>query len=64
MNNKKKIIDWLYSKGNDCSDFQKELRFYMWCKYLKEKLSGVDATNYKLNNKEQSLLERVIGKKI
>lgn len=38
MNNYKKIIDWLYSKGDNCSDSQKALRLYMFLKYSKEKL--------------------------
>ncbi|KKR00134.1 MAG: hypothetical protein UT24_C0016G0023 [Candidatus Woesebacteria bacterium GW2011_GWB1_39_12] len=63
MKSTKKMIDWLY-KSDDCSDFQKGLRFKMWSRYIMRKFNAVDVSNYKLNDKEFSLLEKVTGIKV
>ena len=50
MNNAyQKMVDWLYSKS-EVSDFQKELRLFMFLK----------AGNYKLSSREQEQLDRII----
>ena len=55
-----RIINWLYSKGDNCSDFQKELRVYMWSKHMMEKIKGIKSANdYKLSKRENKLLDRV-----
>lgn len=40
----KKMIDWLYSKGDDCSDFQKKLRLYMFLGWAKDTLNSLKFT--------------------
>ena len=34
----KKVIDWLYAKGDNCSEYQKGLRSYMMLGWAKEEL--------------------------
>jgi len=62
MNSLSKMVDWLYSKGDNVSDFQKCLRFIMFARSIRERVEESNR-NYKLNKKEWSLLETVTGKK-
>ncbi len=41
----KKIINWLYSKGDNCSDFQKDLRTFMFLKEMRRQTMGIKTAN-------------------
>lgn len=55
----KKMVEWLYRVDN-CSDFQKGLRFMMWSRGVRELLEDVANKSYKL--KKWSLYDELTKK--
>jgi hypothetical protein len=47
MNSTRKMVEWLY-RTDDCSDFQKELRFTMWSRRIRELFNDINLKSYKL----------------
>jgi hypothetical protein len=60
MNSTRKMVEWLYSKGDNVSDFQKGLRFIMWGRRIRELMSEIADKSYKL--KKWSLYDELTKK--
>ena len=63
MKNWKKMVDWLY-RTDDCSDFQKGLRFKMWTRGIMEIMNdiGDKMANQSYKLKKWSLYDELTKK--
>lgn len=57
MTSIKKMIEWLY-KTDDCSDFQKSLRFRMWSRAMTGALDEIGDKMAKMSFKDSYKLKK------
>jgi len=58
----KKMIDFLYSKGDNCSYEQKELRLIMFNNWVQWVFENSKLKNYQLSSRENEQLTRILNK--